>query len=293
MKRIFYIILSVVSILAACKDIPDNAAVLKPINYIVLLDLSDRLLVHGQVKRDINIIESVYFQFCDQVRKNLVINSKDKFQVLIATQQKINYNPSDFQDKLYIDMGIISPSLKLSAMEEFSSYLDILLNELYTCAYQGDIGMNYMGSNIWQFFNDKLSHLICPGYDNILLVLTDGYFDFEDYSHELSKKNRYPTSSFLNSVRGKIDWEEIIIDQDMGLIPIQEEFRGLTVCVAEINPKYNFQYEYRMLEFIWGKWCSEMKVEEFLFIPRTSIPQTENLVSAAINNRNYIIENNY
>lgn len=287
MKKVGKHLLISLTILCSCQaeNEPDNQPYNQPINYIILLDLSDRLLADGQDQRDIPIIQGIYDEFTKQVRKNLVINSLDRFQVLIAPQKKVNYNPANYQNRLYLNMRSIDPALKLNTMEDFSNELEIILKKLYKDAYQGKRNENYSGSDIWRFFNESLSYVIDSKYDNYLVVLTDGYFDFEDYSHQLAEEYRYPSSSFLKEVRGNVNWSQILDEKDMGLIPIKTDFNGLSIIVAEVNPKYDFQYESGLLEYTWKKWCLEMNISDFTFIQRTSLPQVINITRDVLNRK--------
>jgi hypothetical protein len=254
----------------------------KPVNYMVLLDLSDRLITSGQAERDIEIIKAVFEEFSRTVRMNLVINSSDKFQVIIAPQKGVPYNTGEYENSLFIDMSSLSAGVKLNSMAEFELQLTPLLQDLYSKAFLGDKTTSYPGTGMWQFFNENLEYLACRGYENNLIVLTDGYFDLEDYSRQLPDGNRYPTTSFLSSVRNKSDWKMTIEKNDMGLIPVNKEFSGVRVFVSEINPKYDFQYESDMLVYVWKKWCAEMEIDVTEVLLKTSLPQTTNLLKSKL-----------
>ena len=109
-----------------------------PVNYILLLDLSDRVLLPNQVSNDISLIKSAFNEFAKTVRqKGLVINSKDKFKVVIAPQKGISYDPSFFMNKLYLDMSSITAASKRDSLEGFESNLENNLNGLYFASLQG------------------------------------------------------------------------------------------------------------------------------------------------------------
>lgn len=257
---------------------------------MVLLDLSDRLISPGQSERDIEIVKTVFDEFNANVRKNLVINSRDKFQVIIAPQKDVPYNSSGYENAMFIDMGSLNSGVKLKELVEFEKHLKNILQELYSKAYLGSATSSYPGTGIWQFFNENLEYLTSKGYDNRLIVLTDGYFDLEDYSKQISEGRRYPTTSFLSTVRNKSDWKKIIESNDLGLIPVKKEFSDVKVFVAEINPKYDFQYESDMLVYIWKKWCVEMKISMTDVMVKTSLPQTTNLLKSKLS-ANHVPDN--
>lgn len=287
MKNLSVILVACIILSNSCKSetTQENNTRSNPVNYMVLLDLSDRLITTGQSERDIEIIKAVFAEFSRTVRKNLVINSSDKFQVIIAPQKGIPYNAGDFENLLFIDMGSLNAGVKLSTLVGFENNLDIALINLYKKANLGNKSSDYPGTGLWQFFNENLGYLAEKRYDNKLVILTDGYFDLEDYSRQLADGERYPTTSFLGSVRNKSEWKAIMEKNDLGLIPVKKQFPGMRVIVAEINPKYDFQYETDMLIYVWKKWCSEMQIPVTEVMLKTSLPQTISLLDAKINGK--------
>lgn len=288
MKNSLFILLVFCLVVVSCTSRPLNPVKKGqgPVNYMVLLDLSDRLITQGQSERDIEIVKTVFAEFNRIVRQNLVINSDDKFQVLIAPQKGVPYNTGEYENSLFLDMGSLNPGVKLNSLAEFEKRLPAVLSDLYSKAFMGNKTSVYPGTGMWQFFNENLEYLAGSNYENNLIVLTDGYFDLEDYSRQLPEGKRFPTTSFLSSVRNKPDWKLIIEDNDLGLIPVRKEFSGVRVFVAEINPKYDFQYESDMLVYVWKKWCSEMKIGVTEVLVKTSLPQTTNLLKSKLSPSN-------
>lgn len=280
MKKIFLILSAICLTIVSCKNETTVVEIKeqKPINYMVLLDLSDRLVCPGQENRDIEIIKTVFEEYNSQVRRNLVINSHDKFQVIIAPQKGIKYNAVDFENTLFIDMESLNSGAKINTLVEFGKNLSSRLKELYSVAILGNKTTDYPGAGIWQYFNENLESLTEEKYENYLVVITDGYFDLEDYRSQLPAENRFPTTSFLSSARDNIRWKEILEEKNMGLLPVKKEFKNLKVIVSEINPKYDFQYESDMLIYVWTKWCKEMNVADLKVITKTSLPQAITLL---------------
>src|SRR3954468_11587628 len=69
-------------------------------NYIVLLDLSDRLIVQpNQPHRDKQIIKSLYSVSEEKVKRDLYIKSRDEFRVVIAPQLGTGLRRDDFEDR--------------------------------------------------------------------------------------------------------------------------------------------------------------------------------------------------
>src|ERR1043166_6876682 len=101
------IVLIVTLTMAACKlPSPEKKNVQRiKYNFIVLLDLSDRLIVQqNQPERDKEIIKSLYGLFEKKVRKDLYIKSRDELKVVIAPQIGSSVKRDVFEDRLYINM---------------------------------------------------------------------------------------------------------------------------------------------------------------------------------------------
>jgi len=114
------IILIVTLTMAACKlPSPEKKNVHRvKHNYIVLLDLSDRLIVQqNQPERDKQIIKSLYGLFEEKVRKDLYIKSRDEIKVVIAPQTGSGIKRDEFEDRLYINMQSLN-NVTRKAQEE-------------------------------------------------------------------------------------------------------------------------------------------------------------------------------
>lgn len=274
-KQVFIILIITSFVFASCNSEHEyvQKEPVKPQNYIVLLDLSDRLLSPNQFEQDIDLIFSVFKKFEENVRRNLVINSKDKFRVVIAPQKGIKYDKFKYEGQLYLDMNIIPVNEKVSGLEAFRAEMKAALNNLYPEAVQGENPSDYQGCDIWKYFNEQLASDIEIKAENYLVVLTDGYFDFESYSKKKQIENRYSSTRFFQFLRTKADWKGLAEDKDYGLIPVDKDFDHLRVCIMEITPKYENLDEADMLIYTWSKWLKEMNIINFSTILHGSKPK--------------------
>jgi hypothetical protein len=82
----FLVALLIVLLLFGCKLPKPEVKTSKPrakSNYIILLDLSDRLIVQdNQPERDKQIIKDLYSLFEQRVKKDLYIKSRDEIKVV-------------------------------------------------------------------------------------------------------------------------------------------------------------------------------------------------------------------
>ena len=253
-------------------------------NYIILIDLSDRLLNEGQVEQDLELICSLFEKFESTVRNNLIINSHDNFRIVIAPQEKMAVNRSQYEGLFYLDMSKIDIAEKRTKLEQFKENLKSNLSNLYSEAILNKTkSSDFQGADIWKYFNDFLSGDLKSGNKNQLFILSDGYFDFEASSVKKSVEGKSTSSTFLKSVRGKTNWKELIEKNNYGIIPVEKQFESLSVCLMEVYPKYKNLDETDMLQFVWSKWLVEMNIENFGFIPHASIPKMKGQIDNYLN----------
>jgi hypothetical protein len=272
------IIFAVVALfMISCSQQEEQTAVTtkQPENFIVMLDLSDRLLNPGQIDQDIELVYHLFEKYETSVRGNLIINSKDIFRIVIAPQEGMGINASQIESSFYLDMEKIPIATKRSALDNFKMELKNNLNKLYGEVTKGKTKTSdFQGSDIWKYFNDYLCSDIKKNYNNRLFVLSDGYFDFEPTV--TAKKiigNKSSTSSFLNKIRGNANWKDLIAKNDYGIIPIGKKYDSLAICLMEINPKHPNLDETDMIKYIWEKWLGEMNIQDAGFLIHSSIPK--------------------
>lgn len=244
-------------------------------NYIVLLDLSDRLLMVDQTNRDKRLIQDVFARFEGAVRQKFIINSSDCFKVVIAPQQG-GINGETYENELYISMEEFSIQQKRKQLEAFKENLPKVLDKLYANAIKGrKLSKDFKGADIWKYFNDFLISDVLNTHQNKLFVLTDGYFDFESNRFVGQLGNRTTDSRVLNRLRNDSDWEKKLLSVKEGLIPVKKSFGKLSVCLLEIKPKFQNLNEQDLLMAVWQKWLSEMKIDTFAFSPHGSLVATQ------------------
>jgi hypothetical protein len=92
---------------------------------------------------------------------------------------------------------------------------------------------------------------------NYLLVLTDGYLDFEDYRNRRQVGHRYASTQFVHTLAGKREqWEAVFKKQDYGILSLKDKnFCQLNVLILEVTPHADYHFE--ILEAVWRKWLNE------------------------------------
>jgi hypothetical protein len=247
----------------------------KPTNYVVLLDLSDRLLVSGQAERDLALVQAVFARFETTVRQQQLVFSKDCFRVVIAPQKGVNYRPEAFMDALYLDMATLPMADKRKRLDALRTDLPRQLASLYAKALAGKRQpRDFAGCDLWQYANEQLPTDLNPRADNVLVVLTDGYLDFEQNTHGLTQGNRATDSRMLDRLRRDPYWRQTLSRPTEGILPVQKPLPNLRVCVAEVRPKYDNLHETDLLTTLWDKWLRECRAVRWAVQVRGSQPKS-------------------
>lgn len=110
MKNII-LLLTVTTILYSCSsNVGTKPTVSTNDNYVVVLDLSDRIIQQpDQVNIDTSAIRAVFEKFERSVQRNIVVKSKDKFSIRIIPQRGSSLPGNTFENNLSIDMGNTQP----------------------------------------------------------------------------------------------------------------------------------------------------------------------------------------
>ncbi|MFC3809781.1 hypothetical protein [Lacihabitans lacunae] len=256
--------LMLVNYVASAQAKPQN-------NYIVLLDLSDRLLTVGQSARDKALIQEVFKRFETDVRQKLIIHSKDCFKVVIGPQ--IGGVQTDrFENLLTINMGEIQLANKRSQLDDFKAKLPARLDNLYSAALKGKSkSSQFKGTDLWKYFNDFLSTDISAKHQNKVIVISDGYFDFESNQPALVQGNRSTDTRMLPRLRKDKNWEQTLQSANEGMLKVNKVFINTSVCLLELKPKYANLNEQDILIAIWKKWTKELALVKFDFAPHASL----------------------
>jgi len=233
-----------VVIVAACK-IPgpekrEQAPRIKH-NFIVLLDLSDRLIVQeNQPDRDKELIRDLYSLFEEKVRRDLYIKSCDEIKVVMAPQLGTGLRRDVFEDRLYVNMNSIKKVYRRAKEEERRENFFANLDTLYNNAVFSTNREDYHGADIWKYFYEDLSvdYIKDKGTQNFLFILTDGY--------------------------------PIVGHNQNKLLQVKNEFPDLHIVLLEAAPREK-DMEWDRVMGVWQDWFESMGVKNYTIIKRGSI----------------------
>ncbi len=222
-------------------------------NYIVLLDLSDRLIVQpDQPQRDKEIIRSLYNGFEDQVRKDLYIKSRDEFRVVIAPQMGTGLRRDDFEDRLYVNMNAIPNAYRKLKEEQRRNEFYANLDTLYSRAVFSSIPEQYHGADIWKYFHEDLKVDFSRDTltENYLVIVTDGY-------------------PIVGQNRNK-------------LLEVKRAFPGLKIALIEAAPREK-DLEWDRMMGMWEEWFDGMGVSDYTLIKRGALTKELEQVRDVVN----------
>jgi hypothetical protein len=220
-------------------------------NYIILLDLSDRLIVQeNQPERDKQIIKNLYSLFEEKVKKELYIKSRDEFKVVIAPQVGTNLNRNSFEDRLYVNIGSLNPVERKAREEERRMKFLANLDTLYRRAVFSQSPQDYYGADIWKYFYEdlKIDYSKDTLTQNFLFILTDGY---------------------------------PIVGQQNKLLQVKNEFPNLQIILLEAAPREK-DLEWDHLMNIWETWFSTIGIKKYTLVKRSSISKELEQIKDAV-----------
>ena len=232
----------------------------QPVNYVVLLDLSDRILAPEQLDKDFALIETTFKSFEKQARRNLVISSKDRFSIKIIPQKNSPLNVNHYEDLLQLYLDETEVAIKNKSLVSLSKALPTILENLKKEALYGKTSNVYFGVDIWAYLHDNGMGLSKSGFENKIIILTDGYFDFESQAHVIKEKNQYSSTRFLNDLTTS-NWKQISESQQYGLLPIKLDKNSKWIVAGISGKKASDILQTEKITYFWDKWLKQSGVK--------------------------------
>ena len=238
----------------ACEGPPAKKRTIQPKhNYIVLLDLSDRLIVQAnQPERDKELISYIYSEFEERVKKSLYIKSRDEIKVVVAPQRGANLRQDVFEDRLYIDMEDVKMINRKKNEEERREHFFANIDSLYKEAMFSKTPEDYHGADIWKYFYEdlKVDYSTDTLTENYLFIITDGY--------------------------------PIVGKQQVKLQDVKDQFPDLHIVLLEASPREK-DMEWDRVMTIWEDWFDQIEIEQYTMIKRGAISKEMEQIERIIN----------
>lgn len=164
------------------KSIFKNRASLKnyQYNYIVLLDLSGRIVDSSQFEKDIAIINSIYCSFETKIKFSNMLNAKDVFSTLvIQSKDEFQYfDKLDFEDTLscvFTELELSEKKYRGVRAKTFNEQLS-LLYDLSSSTMSDNESTGMLSEDVIRTFRDILPKKVMLGdsVKNLVFLITDG-----------------------------------------------------------------------------------------------------------------------
>ena len=243
-------LMGIMLILASCIPPQEQNEATLPVkhNYIILLDLSDRLIVQdNQPERDKELIKHLYGLFETRVRNNLYLRARDEIRVVIAPQRGAGLKSEVFEDSLFINMESIPAVLRRKQEETRRSVFENNLDMLYEKAVFSSNPEEYHGADIWKYFYEdlKIDYVKDTLTQNFLFLVTDGY---------------------------------PIVGRDLTkLQPVRENYPDLKIVLLEAAPRDKDMEWDRVIE-LWEEWFAGMDIEDYQFVKRMALSKEKDML---------------
>ena len=249
-KPIRYIPVFLLLLLASCMP-PQEQKEVTPVvkhNYIILLDLSDRLIVQdNQPERDKELIKQIYTLFEERVREHLYLRSRDEIRVVIAPQRGADLQNEIYEDSLYTNMENIPSVLRRKTEEERRLVFHNNLDRLYEQAVFSNNPKDYYGADIWKYFYEdlKVDYVTDSLTQNFLFLFTDGY---------------------------------PIVGRDLTkLQTVKEKYPDLKLVLMEASPR-DKDMEWDRVIALWDEWFASMGIKDYQFVKRMALSKEKDLL---------------
>ena len=217
-------------------------------NYIILLDLSDRLIVQDdQPERDKELIKQIYTLFEAQVRSKLYLRSRDEIRVVIAHQRGANLRNEVYEDSLYVNIENIPGVLRRKTEEKRRTIFYNNLDKLYDQAVFSKDPKDFYGADIWKYFYEdlKVDYVSDTLTQNFLFLFTDGY--------------------------------PIVGTDPTKLQTVKEKYPDLKVILIEAAPR-DKDLEWDRVIDLWEGWFDSMNIEDYQFVKRMALSKEKDIL---------------
>ena len=221
-------------------------------NYIVLLDLSDRLIVQdNQPERDKELIKHIYTMFEERVKTQLYLRSRDEIRVVIAHQRGAGLQNEVYEDSLYTNIDNIPAVLRRKTEEDRRQVFFDNVDKLYDQAVFSSNPKEYHGADIWRYFYEdlKVDYVKDTLTQNFLFLFTDGY---PIVGKDLSKLQTVP-----------------------------DKYPDLKVVLIEAAPR-DKDMEWDRIRELWEAWFKSMQIEDYEFVKRMALSKEKDMLKALV-----------
>jgi hypothetical protein len=226
----------------------NNKSIEQPLNIIVAIDFdSSRINNESLITRDTVIINYILDYFT-KIQKEKKFNSKDNIVVVSFNMMENNnafeIKAEDLQNENGGYYGL---------QKNINNIKNNIVNAYKKYQYQK------VSSEFYRFFKDELAHYIKDGYNNKLIILSNGTSIIKEEMRTTNYKTFIHKSEYLKVLNNN-DWETSGLAQEIELSPIyNKKNSNLDVLMPELSPleSDNYLNENALLKKIWESWLAK------------------------------------
>lgn len=277
-------IIIICMLFAACnsnnKDVKPLA---QPINIIVVLDVSDRLLkeklpgLERQIEKDKKIAKGIINQYESFAKKTYYIGNHNRLTFVVPKQPGVEkLIPQETLESLKFWPTNEDRAKGAPRFREMRDKLNETIDSLYQFV---DDRQEFTGSDIWGWFKVSAEEYLQPDALNYIICVSDGYLYLNNIYVPLLPKKGNQTAVILHSVVEKFsrdpNWKTEFVKDGYGLLPIDNDFTEYNVkfLMVEVGLPVLRVKDLPILKAYWIPWLQEMGISDTDFIHTQDDPQ--------------------
>ena len=270
--RCFLIILVTICLLViACnsdkKEPPPPA---KPINIVVILDVSDRLFKdklpgqERQSKKDIKIAKGIIEIFEKFAQRHYFVGSRHRLAFVVPKQPGVSKPiPQETLESLKIWPTSEDRLKGAKRFKEMKGELIKAIEDLYQFV---DERQEFTGSDIWGWFKVSAREYLLADARNYIICISDGYLylntSFVPFLPTKGNKTTVIRHLLVEKWSKDPNWEAEFERDNYGLLPSEEDFRDYNVkfLMVEMGLLELRLKDLPILEKYWEPWLQDMGI---------------------------------
>ena len=274
--KVFGIMFAIFSTLiigcVGCSDPPPKPTQSKPLNIIVILDISNRISSEkkpNQIKTDIVIAEGIvnlYYKYVLQKRGDL----RNRVAFAVPRQPDAPQIPKNITTQLKIWPTSNGKRVKRAEFEGMKKTLLEAIGKLY---HLDETQNPFTGSDIWRWFRDSAESYLKQDARNYIICLSDSYLDFNNNIQIKRPKRTYIPYQQVVKFRDTPDWKQKFHAEGHSLLEIEKDFSNYEVKFLMVEIAHRHMLDLEIVKEYWQTWLKSMGITDSQFLPTQDDPQ--------------------
>lgn len=268
--QIKFLAIFCILLLGCSSDKKDVKPPPQPVNIIVVLDVSDRLLKEKlpgqerQVEKDKKIARGIIDQYESLARRAYYIGNYHRLTFVVPKQPGVKkLIPQETLESLKIWPTNEDRAKGAPRFREMKEELNQAIDSLYEFI---EDRQEFTGSDIWGWFKVSAEEYLQAGALNYIICISDGYLYLDRiYVSSLPKKGNL-TAVIRYAVVEKFsrdpNWKTEFVQEGYGLLPIERDFSDYNVkfLMVEVGLPVLRVKDLPILKAYWVPWLQTMGI---------------------------------